>query len=81
MVAAMIFVFVAVTLVVLSLIIYFAVRNPAYLFNPSDISEAAHLTIYGGGINPPRLVEISEQPQYVVPPELDIHEGEPGNHE
>ncbi|MEK7807423.1 MAG: hypothetical protein AAB528_06780 [Chloroflexota bacterium] len=63
MVAAMIFAFVAVTVVVLCVYIYFAVRKPAYLFNPSDISESAHLALYGGGVSPGRYVQ--------VPPELE----------
>jgi hypothetical protein len=63
MVAAMILVFVAVTVVLLGVIIYFAVRQPAYLFNPSDISESAHLALYGGGASAGRYVQ--------VPPEVE----------
>ena len=61
MVAAMIFVFVAVTLVVLGIIIYFAVRKPAYLFSPSDISESAHSDLYAGS-SPRRYIEVSTGP-------------------
>ena len=68
MVAAMIFVFVAVTLVVLGIIIYFAVRKPAYLFSPSDISESAHSDLYTGS-STRRYIEVSE-----VSPKLDAIE-------
>jgi hypothetical protein len=68
MVAAMIFVFVTVTLVVLGMIIYFAVRQPAYLFNPSDISESAHLTLYTGGLSPGRDVQVPPEPEHVLIP-------------
>jgi hypothetical protein len=75
MVAAMISVFAAVTLVVLGIIVYFSVRQPAYLFNPSDISESAHVILYGGGFAGTRIVEISTpQPEVVVPPQMEITE-------
>ena len=75
MVATMISVFAAVTLVVLGIIIYFAVRQPAYLFNPSDISESAHVILYAGGSGGTRIVEVSiPQPEVVVPPQADFTE-------
>ena len=68
MVAAMIFVFVTVTVVVLFIIIYFAIRQPAYLFNPSDISESAHLTLYAGGVSPGRYAQVSVVEDILIPP-------------
>ena len=71
MVAAMIFVFVAVTIVVLGVIIFFAVRRPGYLFNPSDISESAHVSLYGGGVTPTEQIEVSTSPEpVVIPPRI-----------
>ena len=37
----------AVSTVVLSIIIFFALKRPAYLFSPSDIDPSAHGSLYG----------------------------------
>ena len=42
----------AVSLVVLGVIVYFAVKRPAYLFSPSDISPSAHGRLYGSAPSP-----------------------------
>ena len=73
MVAAMIFVFVAVTLVVLGIIIYFAVRKPAYLFSPSDISESAHSDLYTGS-STRRYIEVSPKFDVIELPSLGGNE-------
>ena len=38
---------IAVSTVILGVIVYFAVKRPAYLFSPSDISPSAHSSLYG----------------------------------
>lgn len=75
MVGSMIFVIVSVTHVVLGTIIYFAVSNSAYLFSPSDISESAHLNLYGGNLIPPLSVEVRSQVEHIDIPQFnpDIH--------
>ncbi len=61
--AAIIFVLVLTTVVVLGVYVFLAIRKPAYLFSPSDISQEAHIQLYGHGpvlstSTPPAEVEL-----------------------
>ncbi len=76
LVAAMIFVLVLVTLAILGVVVYFAICKPAYLFNPSDISERAHVTLYGGGTRPIAYVSIANEPGEVIIPQPATFESE-----
>ena len=79
MVAAMIFVFILVTVVILGVIVYFALRRPAYLFNPSDISDSAHFSLYGGGIDRTATITISAEPESVIVPPSLLGESDENN--
>lgn len=49
LVSAMGFILVAVSLTVIWLVVYFALKNPGLLFAPGDIDPRVHRSLYGGG--------------------------------
>jgi hypothetical protein len=51
-----------ITVLVVSLISYFAIRNPGLLFNPQDIDSSVHSRLYISDIPPDKVAFTVEKP-------------------